>query len=731
MGGYSFEIKNIGPFKETKFSDDKISTVIFADNGEGKTFISRCFEYAKGEKVNEIEYSNNLIKQGETKGSFDFNKEGKHSKFIIEKNKRSNLSNESDTIFYVFNSDYVKENVESQNYMPDGSITGAVLVKNEIDLTNEKTKLNELKNKIENKKNAIDNKIDDKKKELKDIGISSSMKAYKDINFENISLVVNIAEENYVEKKADLKLLESIPDDLTDVTMLQRLNVDGWNGGILELLSLILKPSNLENEFCDYVKNNLKFIETGMYLTNENKEATCPFCKRPFDDDSRKLIHQYSEFLENKETSTIKEIDSKINNLSSDITKILNLENSVQKLINETNEISKYFKQAQLPNPKKLLEMLSNLKKDLINSQQKLNKKKENLATEIAFDLTEENYNAYLTSINNEIDSINEVISSLNKIKNDSANYRRNLREDVCNEAKKSLSNELIGDISEYKNLVNESNNLKNEIREKELTGSLEKRTLVANSIEHYIKEFFHDKYKFNRETFELSLNGINVEDNRFILSEGEKSVVAFIVYISNLYRVVNTADEYQKIIFIIDDPISSLDFNYVYEISSVIKQLKNKLNIKFSKQIVLTHNLEFFNILKRNGNQFNFWILKNGNFKRMKLDMLLPYEAHLEDINKISLGKLEPSHTTPNSLRHIIETVARFEGYGRDINKFMADNDEFKDNEYILTLINDLSHGGYRDEKPYIDNQVLEACKCVIKYIQNHYPLQLAFEDI
>ena len=75
-------------------------------------------------------------------------------------------------------------------------------------------------------------------------------------------------------------------------------------------------------------------------------------------------------------------------------------------------------------------------------------------------------------------------------------------------------------------------------------------------------------------------------------LSEGEKNAIAF------SYFIVKTQEKGFKIkegIIVIDDPISSFDSNFIYHCFSLIKN-----HFKDAKQlIVLTHNFEFFNLIK------------------------------------------------------------------------------------------------------------------------------------
>ncbi len=102
------------------------------------------------------------------------------------------------------------------------------------------------------------------------------------------------------------------------------------------------------------------------------------------------------------------------------------------------------------------------------------------------------------------------------------------------------------------------------------------------------------------------------------------------------------------------------------------------------------------------------------------------PYENHLIDILNISNGKTKPNHTTANSIRYILESIWKFiKPNLQTLEDFVLEEEVFKANEYIYTIINDFSHGTIRLESSYTEEQIVEGCKCVISYIDEHFPGQ------
>ena len=104
---------------------------------------------------------------------------------------------------------------------------------------------------------------------------------------------------------------------------------------------------------------------------------------------------------------------------------------------------------------------------------------------------------------------------------------------------------------------------------------------------------------------------------------------------------------------------------------------------------------------------------------------LILPYESHLSDIVDITKWIQEPSHTTPNSIRHILETICGFESPNKHIEKFISEKEKLSDTGHIYSLMHDLSHGKPRKEPLTVEN-IKIACNIVVDYISDAYPEQI-----
>lgn len=86
-------------------------------------------------------------------------------------------------------------------------------------------------------------------------------------------------------------------------------------------------------------------------------------------------------------------------------------------------------------------------------------------------------------------------------------------------------------------------------------------------------------------------------------LSEGEKTAVAFAFFLTKLQELTDIS----KAIIYIDDPISSLDSNHIFQIAAIIKNTffyqstpeKSPWQLKCKQIFLSTHNFEFFSLLR------------------------------------------------------------------------------------------------------------------------------------
>ena len=321
-----------------------------------------------------------------------------------------------------------------------------------------------------------------------------------------------------------------------------------------------------------------------------------------------------------------------------------------------------------------------------------------------------------------------EDVEKINKTKNNINKERLNLRRDLCKAQYERCHDSCKEYLNELISVKEEISELQRSIREKELKSKTSKKEIVINTLRMLLNLFFENKYSFDENTFKFKFHGENVDSKTSkILSDGEKSIVAFCLFVTYTHELISTEDDYKKLFFIIDDPVSSMDFNYVYILTHIIRDIDKIFKIEAHRRVwVLTHNYEFLNLLGRNNIISQVFYLIPGNIKKIDYKKLLPYESHLKDIVNISDGIKEPDYTTGNSIRHILETIIRFENPQTGLLTYIQDNSILNKDPSIYLMCNDLSHGGVRYEMATDLEQVKRACSIIVEFIQNNYPHHL-----
>lgn len=90
---------------------------------------------------------------------------------------------------------------------------------------------------------------------------------------------------------------------------------------------------------------------------------------------------------------------------------------------------------------------------------------------------------------------------------------------------------------------------LKKEIEEKESQAKIDRRKMLVNELKRYLTLFFADKYDFDEEKFCISFqNKALVTNTEDVLSDGEKSILAFCFYLANIHGIVNKAEDYNML---------------------------------------------------------------------------------------------------------------------------------------------------------------------------------------
>ncbi|CAE6877531.1 hypothetical protein ACOMICROBIO_GDFFDHBD_00001 [Vibrio sp. B1REV9] len=171
-------------------------------------------------------------------------------------------------------------------------------------------------------------------------------------------------------------------------------------------------------------------------------------------------------------------------------------------------------------------------------------------------------------------------------------------------------------------------------------------------------------RYKIARPTGE-SIGVYNT------LSEGEKTLISFLYFLECASGSTNESSPVllNNRIVVIDDPISSLSHNYVYDIAALIHHKVFSEN--FKQIFLLTHNLFFFHellMLKNASNKcpagYKLYRVAKSQFSSvydLKRDELQNDYQMYWQIVKDSSSNPSYAHMLPNAMRNILEHYFNF----------------------------------------------------------------------
>ena len=722
----TWEVKGVGPFSSRTdtvfFRGNKFYAGIYAQNGIGKTFISRLFSVFNGP---DLTRDINLLKEGESKGSFqikwlDENEVETDSAMLsIDSSGLPTIIKQSSSyVFHVFNSDYVRKMFYERQYTLDGNIKGEIaLGKESGEVAGLQDKLVQISNRQGELEASIKSYIDDKKTELVNRKVGKTTAYFTSITFESVFAQELLSANNSY--AASLIRLDELKDE---IQLIQTTSYSGVfdTASAKKLLENPVKRPQSNDEISAYVTDHIDFIKTGLSIQTD-KPDRCPYCLRDFDADTGKIISLYEAAIKSEHTAYIQQLRVLYKQLS-DLQKETSSYLMESKLAYQVLEQKSKLLGVQLD-----IEELA-IDEQLLDSQIKA-------VTDQLVQLGKDEIFAFA-----EIEMLDQVGETVSKIasyshmmnsKTTELNNRINKSTTVKTEARKAACEAALVDIAQTRKAeIAEYCANKQQIAEinkniKELSAKVQKRTRVADLLADLIKLYFGEKYVLDREKFTLSGIGTSSSiDSKSVLSDGEKSIIIFCYYLASVYTLVDAVEDEKKVVFIVDDPVSSMDFQFVYTTASLLKNISKSVGFgqEGNSLLLFTHNTELAGILRRNNIFQSLYFMESPDIEIKRLSenqIFMPYYPHLRDVIALADGG-QKKHTSANSMRHVLEVLASFNC--TELREFSSSIAVFA----AFPLIQDLSHGSIRSEQPYRDDDFKNAALAIVEYITEKHPRQI-----
>ena len=467
----------------------------------------------------------------------------------------------------------------------------------------------------------------------------------------------------------------------------------------------------------DWVRQGKKYFEIN--------DSICPFCQQNTDESFSKSLEGYFD------ETFIADIEKIVNLSSQYATDAKKIQEKLNRILTNSSE---FLDVEQLNQTKRLFDS------EIMINQQSLERKKEEAIQSIQLKTLRNVAN----QITNLIEIANNKIKTHNELVDNSKNERKILTDQIWRFVIEELNHDLEIYIKKKNCLQKAITNLNLKIKEKkrekdkktdELQNLERQRTSIQptiDAINKLLKSFGFANFSLAKAS-ETSYKLVRADgtDARATLSEGEKSFVTFLYFYHLLKGSTSESNITTDRIVVIDDPVSSLDADILFIVSSLIKDLFEKMrnNESHIKQFfILTHNVYFhkevtFNSKKRRDKVLGdetFWMIhKSDNGSKLKNYKSNPiktsYELLWSEVRSADYSKL----TIQNTLRRILENYFKILG-GVDPEKIcsMFDGADRLICKSLFSWLNDGSHSIYDDINIAIDNHVVEQNLKVFKEI-------------
>ena len=701
----SIIMKNVASHNEVKLEPLKKINLIYGLNGAGKTILSNYLQDRKNESFKDCE-----------------------------------IQGLNDEKILVYNQKFIEENFYSQDNLKGiftlskANAEVEKIIKNSKEtkekLSNEKSEKEKSKNELEKKLNDEANSIKDKLWKIKTSHTGGDrildycfegVKSSKDKLFEKIK---DITKGNQPTRSLDdlKKELSKIEENAQEIPQISLINIDDILEIEKEAIFGELIVGNENSVVSTLIKEleNFDWVKQG-FESYVREDSKCPFCQH--DTITQDLKNEFEKYFD----KVFKEKMQQIQNLSQKYS------NYLEGIPNRNEFLENIFIKEEESN---FVNLYSQLYHNLEANKESIKKKINNPSTKIILQSSQElleKLNSFLVNIQKKIDGYNEKIKNKKEIKENLKNefwqiMRWQYDDDITGYEKYKNKQE-----SEIKKVETDISNLQQKIKEQDKI-ILENQAKTINientiiSINQSLKDlglvgFTIEKYE---EKFYRIVRNEDKNPNFKSLSEGEKMIISFLYFLELCKGKESETEEDKKKAIVIDDPISSLSHNHIFNVAQLIKQIFFGNNNEFEQIFILTHNLYFFNelrkIYKKKNEVSKFRISKDENN-----EILNDYQAYwqiLKDFNNKEIY----SAIIPNTMRNILEHFFTF--IGKDYKNELNKSNNIKDKAF-LRYIDRESHSDSENLSDMKDIDVKNFAECFKQIFtdfryEEHYNLMM-----
>ncbi|WP_150465721.1 AAA family ATPase [Francisella sp. SYW-2] len=575
--------------------------VIFANNGAGKTSITRAFELLIGKNYQHIKQYQTIGSTVDPEISFilsdnssiavnttqinqnsSFNIEIYNSDFLIHNAPLSSdfglkkLDDKTIILEGSFVGEETKE-IQELNKQKDDAISRKIAINGDINTPNIKSELEKTDERTSDAEAAIERiRTSITTREIpisiSEISIDSTLLSEKNtfnVDESRLQGLKTKFDELYIAMKSFESLSEiSFPQlnvlQEESFTKLFKFDIEKEAGEVGE---------KVKNHI---LKAGQKFIEDGMKLTDSEEFDVCPFCMQSIENG---ILDGYAIYFNDAidkfnilTQTTLSKLNDDLKVLEGEKNRILNDFEQFRPFVPENFDQSKNDFQSNL-------DLLDKALKQII----KLVQEKQGIKNLESFFSTKQNFVETYKKCN-EVLEITKNILDNKRAQQKQLNFTKvELKKLKILKAKKEsfeLQKKKYEVLKQKESLSFELSQLEDTIKntEKSIQELQAKKRPDIKVIKDYLKVLNLSKYSVDSDyQITISQKIVQNENIRIVLSEGEKTTLAFAYFLARLKLFYNK-ESLKDLIVVIDDPISSLDENRIYTTSYLVAKINQEI---------------------------------------------------------------------------------------------------------------------------------------------------------
>lgn len=296
---------------------------------------------------------------------------------------------------------------------------------------------------------------------------------------------------------------------------------------------------------------------------------------------------------------------------------------------------------------------------------------------------------AYVQKLNDCVEVINSKVADFNSRLSSKPQIKARIKTQFWQIHKRTYKTAIELTSNNVKGLDTELDNLREQYKQK-AEDIVEQQNIVVEQRKHTtnidtaiqnikntltsvgVDDFHIDKVDGTEALYRIVRKNSAAENVYDTLSEGEKTLITFLYFLEQCKGLLepDSALGITDKVIVIDDPVSSLSHNFVYEIATLIQ--KEIIKKSFKQVFLFTHNLFFFHEMMNQSNlkqdefiqHYSLYRVYKSEFSKIvpiqRNDIRNEYDGYWQIIRDAKADRV-CSPILPNAMRNVLEHFFSF----------------------------------------------------------------------